>query len=167
MTLTSSIRLALASSLVGSNDFATPSYTLNYTKTTGLANGTGSGQADLIFADQRTVEASANEDLDLAGVLLDPFGRVLTFVKIKSLLIFAATANTNNVVVKPAAATGWLGPFGDVSDTITVKPGGTFWVSAPGAGWAVGAAATDLLNIANSGAGTGVTYDIIVLGTSA
>jgi hypothetical protein len=167
MTLTSSIQLALTASLVGANDFATPSYTLNYRKTTSLASGTAAQQADRIFADQRTVALSSNEDLDLAGVLLDPFGNTLTFVKIKALLLYAATANTNNVLIAPGSATPFLGWFADASDITAVKPGGIFLITAPGAGWTVGAGATDKINIANSGAGTGVTYDLVVLGTSA
>lgn len=167
MTLTSSIQVILASALVGDNDFATPTYTLNYRKTQALASGVGANQADKIFADQRTLAASANEDLDLAGVLLDPFGNVLGFAKVKSLLIVAATGNTNNVLVKPAASNGWNGPFSDPSDQIVIKPGGMFLVTAPNAAaYPVTAATGDLLHISNSGAGTGVTYDIVILGTS-
>jgi hypothetical protein len=132
-----------------------------------LANGTGASQADRMFSDTRTLGASANEDLDLAGSLVDAFGAVLTFVKVKALKIKASAANTNNVVVKPAAATGWLGPFNLAASSIAIPPGGEFMVLAPVNGWAVGAGATDLLNVANSAAGTSVTYDIVIVGTSA
>ncbi|MDQ5917570.1 MAG: hypothetical protein QG660_681, partial [Pseudomonadota bacterium] len=37
-----------------------------------LTPGTSSGNADLIFMDTRTLAASATENLDLAGSLVDP-----------------------------------------------------------------------------------------------
>ena len=130
-------------------------------------SGTGNGQVDKKFTDKRTLAASANEDLDLAGSLVDAFGAVITFAKIRALRIKAAAENTNNVVVKPAAATGWLGPFGAATHTLTLPPGGELLLVAPVAGWSVGAGATDLLNVANSGAGSSVTYEIEILGASA
>lgn len=129
--------------------------------------GTGNNQVDKKFTDRRTLAASANEDLDLAGSLVDAFGAVITFAKIRALRIKAAAENTNSVVVKPAAATGWLGPFGAATHTLTLPPGGELLLVAPVAGWAVGAGATDLFNVANSGAGTSVTYEIEILGASA
>jgi hypothetical protein len=92
-------------------------------------------------------------------------GATLTFTKIKAILVKAAEGNTNNVVVGGAASNGWVGPFGDVSDTVAVKPGGTLLLVAPNAaGYAVTAGTGDILKVANSGAGTGVTYDIVIVG---
>ena len=132
-----------------------------------LGTGTAASKADKIFLDARTLAASANEDPDLAGALTDPFGVAVVFAKVKAILIRAAAGNTNSVVVKPAAATGFLGPFGAATHTITIPPGGAMLLAAPVGGWAVAAGSADLINIANSGAGTGVTYTITVLGTSA
>jgi len=134
-----------------------------------LSSGVVADQADLIFADQRTLAASGTEDIDLAGTLLDAFGAVINFAKIKAILITAAKANTNNVVVGGKGATGYVGPFGANTHTIAIPPGGVFLIAGPalaGLG-AVGAGATDLLKILNSAAGTPVTYDIIIIGTSA
>lgn len=132
-----------------------------------LTSGTGNSQCDLEYIAQRTLIASANEDLDLAGSLLDPFGATLTFVKVRGLYIKAAAGNTNSVVIKPAAANGFNGPFGAAAHTITLPPGGVFLVTAPVGGWAVTAGTGDKINIANSAAGTSVTYDIHVIGASA
>ncbi|MCL4822566.1 MAG: hypothetical protein KJ067_25870, partial [Vicinamibacteria bacterium] len=117
--------------------------------------------------DRRTLAASANEDLDLAGSLVDAFGAVVSFAKVRALRIKAAPENTNNVVVKPGAANGFLGPFGAAAHTLTLPPGGEVLLVAPVAGWTVTPATGDLLNVANSGAGTSVTYEIEVLGASA
>jgi phosphoserine phosphatase len=87
---------------------------------------------------------------------------------VKALIIKAAAANTNDVVVTSAAANGFITWTKAAGDGVNVKPGGILVLVAPNAaGYGVTAGTGDLLNIANSGAGTGVTYDIIVIGTSA
>lgn len=132
-----------------------------------LANGTAAQQADLVYRSRRTLAASATENLDLAGSLVDVFGNTLTFVKIKAILIRASVDNTNNVVVGGAASNTFVGGFGAAANTYAVPPGGVFLVSAPAGGWTVTAATADILKVANSGGTTGVTYDIVVIGTSA
>ncbi len=158
----------------------------NYTKTTGItgsssliyaptlsnsisiATGTGSGQADLLYAGTRTLAASTTEDIDLAGTFLqDVFGANLAFVKIKYFYLKAASGNTNNVIIGGAAATQFVGWFGAATHTVAVYPGNWVQFSYLTTGWTVGAGTTDLLRIGNSGAGTGVTYDLLIAGTSA
>lgn len=167
MSLTAQIRASITATLTGSGDLGTPSVPLAITESQTWSSGTGADQADLVFADTRTLAASATEDLDLAGVLTNPLNATLTLAKVKAILVRAAEGNTNNVVVGGASANGLLGVFGDATDTIVVKPGGVFLWVAPGTGASVTAATGDLLKIANSGAGTGVTYDILILGASA
>ncbi|RWD00506.1 MAG: hypothetical protein EOS73_25480 [Mesorhizobium sp.] len=132
-----------------------------------LTNGTGANQADLLFADTRTLAASATEDLDLAGVLTDAFGAVITMVEVVAILITADAANTNNVVVGDATSPVPL--FGGTNGSFAVKPGGMFMAVAPNAAglFTVGAGSTDDLKITNSSSGTGVTYSIVVVGRSA
>jgi len=167
MSLTTALLVAINATLEGSNDLGTPSFPLSVSNRDDIANGTGLSQADLIFSDQRTISASGNEDLDLAGSLTDPLGSTLTFATVKAIYVRASSDNTNNVEVKPAASNGFDGPFADASDTLAIPPGGTLLLTAPVSGWSVTAGTGDLLNIANSGAGTGVTYDIVIIGTSA
>jgi hypothetical protein len=133
-----------------------------------LANGTGANQADLIYTETRTLGASASVTLDLAGVLTDIYGALITFARIKAIIILAAAANTNNVLMGAAAATQFLGPLGSATDVVNVRPGGWGIFVAPDAtAWAVGAGATDFLKFANSAAGTGVTFDLAIIGASA
>lgn len=169
MPLKSSVRLALAAQLSNALDLGTAVAPVQLIRTLELANGAVAGQADRIFADQRTLAASANEDLDLAGVLLDPLGASLTFVKIKALVVAAAAGNTNNVIVG-GATNAWASWVGAATHTVTVRPGGVLALLAGQSdanGYAVTASTGDLLRIANSGAVTPVTYDIVVIGTSA
>lgn len=132
-----------------------------------LSSGTGNSQCDLQYRAQRTLAASANEDLDLAGVLADAFGSTLTFVKVRGIWIRAATGNTNSVIIKPASSNGFTGPFGAATHTITLPAGGVFMATAPAGGWTVTAGTGDKINIANSAGSTTVTYDIHIIGASA
>lgn len=146
---------------------ATPLQALRAIATT---DGTAAGQADRIFHDRRTLAASAAEDLDLAGVLLDVYGATITFARIKVLYIAADPGNTNNVIVGNAATNGFITWVGAATHTVTVRPGGALLLVAGGAdatGYAVTAGTGDLLHITNSGAGTSVTYDVVLIGASA
>lgn len=132
-----------------------------------LINGTAVGQADRVFSDTRTVNASTNDDLDLAGSLTDSFGATVSFVKIKGIYVKAALANPQNFTVGAAPSNGWATLL---APTAVIMRPGQRWGSAvdptDNTAWAVTATTGDLLRIAN-GAGSAITYDIIIVGTSA
>jgi hypothetical protein len=162
------VSMAVATNLTGGLDLASQYSALSFIRGFPLDSGTGANQADKVWSDTRTITASGTDDIDLAGVLTDAFGAGLTFVKVKIIAVSAASGNTNNVVVGNAAATQFQGPFGAVTHTVAVAPGGLFLVArADAAGWPVGAGTSDLLRVTNGGAGTSVTYDIVIIGTSA
>jgi hypothetical protein len=161
------LTLAIASVLNSPLDLATASVPLNKTYSQGLPNGTGAGQADKIFHDTRTVNASTNDDLDLAGVLVDGLGNTITFARIKAMIFSSAAANAQNFSIGGAAANQFVNWVGAATHTITMTPGGLFVLTAPGAtGFAVTAGTGDLLRVAN-GAGVAITYDVILIGASA
>lgn len=167
MPLSSVITAQIDSTLTSALDLATGTVPLSHRKRFTWATGTAADQADLIFHDQRTLTASSNEDLDLAGSLSSAFGATLTFVDLKAVMVSAAAGNTNQVRVSRPASNG-VPLFLAASDGIPIYPGGTFLWVAPGTSVVTVTAGTgDLLNIANSGAGTSVTYDIVIIGTSA
>ena len=167
MTLRTEITAAIKADLVGSADFANPTFRLPAQPKIVLLSGTGPNQADVLFSDQRTLAASANEDIDLVGALNDPLGQLVSVAKLKALLIRAAAGNTNNVIVGGAPLNAVAGIFGAVTHTAIVPPGGVFEWAAPGDGITLTAGTADLFRIANSGAGSSVTYDIVAVGTSA
>jgi hypothetical protein len=155
--------------LTSTLDLGTGSAKQSLSRSMSLSNGTAAGKADRVFSDRRTLAASATEDLDLAGVLLDAFGSAITFARIKGLIIAAAAANTNNVVVGAAATNPWATLL-SATGTVTLRPGAFLAVgtgTADATGYAVTAGTGDLLKVANSGAGTSVTYDIHIIGASA
>lgn len=136
-----------------------------------LQSGVAAGQADKLFHAQRTLGASATDDLDLNGsTFTDAFGAALAFVKVKGLIVAAAVGNTNNVLVGGAASNGFVSWVGSATDKVVVRPGGVMALFAgqtDATGYAAVAATADLLRVGNSGAGSSVTYDVVIIGTSA
>jgi hypothetical protein len=164
--LTALINLSVTGKQVNALDLGSEVAPFTKSLAVALASGIGAGQADKVFADTRTLALSATEDLDLAAVLLDAFGQAITFVKLKAIIVVAAAGNTNDVNVTRPATNG-VPLFTAVSAGLPIKPGGAFVWVAPGTGVTVTPATGDLITITNSGAGTPVTYDVILIGTSA
>lgn len=167
MALSTKIVAALTATLTDALDLSTASDPLAYTQRTTLTSGTAANQADMLWHDRRTLTASATEDLDLAGVLVNALGDTQTFARVKGFMVTAAAANTNNVQVTRPAANG-VPLFIAAGDGVNVRPGGMLFMVAPDAtGYAVTAATGDLITVTNSGAGTSVTYDVVIIGASA
>jgi hypothetical protein len=167
MSLNAKIDLVIQGMYGKVSDLASPNAPFNIPRRISFADGTSAGKADKFFGDTRTILASANDDIDLAGALADEFGAVLTFVKIKAIAVFANPANVNDVKVLPGATNPFNGPFSGTTPAIAVPPGGWALLTAPVNGWPVTAATGDILRISNGGAGTSVVYDIVLIGTSA
>jgi hypothetical protein len=160
------LSVAVAATLNNALDLQSASSALSYAQALGFSSGVGANQADKIFSDTRTIAASGTDDLDLAGVLLDPLGAVITLARIKALIVKAAAANTNNVVMgvgtNPVTTI-----LGGTTPTLNIRPGGVMALFAPDVvAYGVTAATADILRFANSGAGTSVTYDIVIIGAS-
>lgn len=155
------------SRLVNTEDLSTPTDTLIYRKNFEWTNGTGADQANQHWKDQRTLAASATENLDLAGVLVSHLtGAVINFTSIRLIIVYAALGNANDVEVGGVGLNAFFTPFGANTDKLKVKPGGLLVLMArDAAGYAVTAGTGDLLKVANGGAGTSVTYDVILVGT--
>jgi hypothetical protein len=168
VALDSVIRLAINATLTSPQDLATAQFPLNKQYTTHMATGTASGKADKLFSDQRSIAGAATDVLDLAAVLLDPFGVALTFVKVKAIAIKAADANPSTITVSPNDAAPFLGPFGpDETGALVIPAAGLVLLTAPLAGWAVVATTGDKIELTNNHATIAAIYDVIIIGTSA
>jgi hypothetical protein len=171
MTLSSTVSVRVTANISEATDLGIRSSAMSADYRANLANGTGTGQADKTFHDKRTLGASATENLDLAGgALVDPFGQVLTFARVKALVVKAAPGNTNDVIVGGDVTNTFFGSFADETDAVRIRPGTTFAIAcgeADATGYPVAAGTGDLLKVTNGGAGTSVDYDIIIIGTSA
>jgi hypothetical protein len=129
------------------------------------ANGAGASQASTVWTAEHTLAASASENLDLAGGgLTDAFGAAFAPTKVRLLVVSAAAGNTNDVVVGGDANSL---PFLSVkTTTVAIPPGGVVVLAVPSlAGIAVTAGTGDIVKVANGGAGTTVTYDIVIIGS--
>lgn len=157
----------ISATLSNALDLATGVVPLDFKKRLTWTSGTTADKADLLFHDERTIAASSNEDLDLAGSLASAYGSTLTFVELRAVMVYAAAGNTNNVRLTRPASNG-VPLFLAASDGIDIPPGGFFMWACPADGKvAVTAGTGDLLNVANSSSGSSVTYDVILIGTSA
>lgn len=152
----------------GDNDFGGPTFSPKFSKTLRFGAGLTDASADLAFIDYRTIAASANDDLDIAGGIVDAFGVTITMAEVVGIIVAADDANTNDLLIgggsNPLAAL-----WGAAGDIIKVKPGGLFVNMATKAAGlsAVVASTGDILRIANGGSGTPVSYSIALLGRSA
>lgn len=149
----------------GTAELGTPKLPVAIEELFTLAAGTdATNKADVLWQDSgRSIAASGNENIDLSGALTDAFGASVVAAEIVLLFIKARATNTNNVQITRPASNGFAGPFLAAGDGIVLRPGECVpFISQ--AGWAVTASTGDLLNIANSGAGTAVLYDILVVG---
>lgn len=166
MPFDAKLLVQLAANLTASQGLATASAPVPFARQINFADGAGLNQANRMWTSERTLAASATEDLDLAGVLTDPFGQTVTLARVKALIVAAAAGNSNNVVVG-----GGTNPFinwiSGTTPAVIVRPGGLLLLAAPDAtGYAVTAATGDVLKVANSGAGSSVTYQIVVIGAA-
>lgn len=78
--------------------------------------------------DQRTLN-NTTENLDLAGVLTNAFGLVVTFTKVRIWYI-KNTSPTSNIVVGAHATAPWVG-FLNAEGTITLRPGAELLLTDP------------------------------------
>lgn len=167
MPLSTQLIIDLQAQQTKAVDLGVATLPLAYYKRYQLASGVGLNQADQIYQDTNTLGASGTVDVDLAGVLTDALGTALTFARIKAIIVKAAVGNSNNVNVTRPASNG-VPLFLAASDGIPLGPDAAFvWIAPSAAGIAVTAGTGDLITFTNSGAGTSVTYDLVIIGASA
>jgi len=167
VAVTASVRATWSATQTAALDLGTAKAPAALDLLTSFLSGTAAYQADLHWTDRRTLTASASENLDLAGGLVDPFGVTITFARVRAWFVAADIANANTVVVGGAASNAWATWCGATTHTVTIRPGGIILFVAPDVtGYAVTAATADLLKILNGGAGTSVVYTAGFLGAS-
>lgn len=164
-TLTSKVSLAVQAVFAKTDALSTPKDVLSKSIQKEFTSGTGTGQADLVYRGQRTLTTGASENLDLYGVLTDPFAVVLNFAKVK-VIIIENLSTTQTLTIGGAATAQFINWVGTATDTIKIPPGGFFAIAAPVAGYAVTNTTGDLLKVLNS-SGASCIYNIVIIGTSA
>ncbi len=163
-TLTTGLTLRLTGSYKDALDLSDVKDSLSLKDTDTMETGTSADQADLLYHDQRTLNADS-ENLDLAA-LVDSFGDTITIEKIKAIYVRVVTTTTlHTLTLGGATASAIATLFGATTDKVVIGPNGRYLNWNPGDGWAVNTATAKLLEL-DAGTHT-VTYDIALWGTSA
>lgn len=164
-TLTTKVNIGIIADLLNSVGLASVAAHIETGGVNTYQTGIGANQMDLVFSESAK-SISGNYDVDLAGVLLDVFGAVVTFARVKLIAVFADPTNSGNVIMGNAAANAFFGPFGLATHTTNIRPGGSAILFAPDAtAWPVTAATADILRFAPS-AGTQL-FSWVIAGASA
>lgn len=164
MTLTTNLNLRLNTDLSSALDLVTPKAVQPFQYLLSMESGAGLNEANVIWSDRRTVNASATDSLDLiGGGLLDALGAAFAPARVK--LIAIRNRGAQEIRLTRPAANGV--PFLEAAgDAVPIGAGGlNLWVCPTAAGKAVTAGTGDLIDIVN-GAGSAVDYDIVIIGAS-
>lgn len=168
MSLSTRIDLNIKGTLSEVKDLGTKEFPSEHDALYTWASGTGANQADRLFSDERQLNASASENLDVSGGLTDEWGALISLARVKAFIITADSGNTNNVNVTMGTTNGVPGIFTGASEGVIVRPGGAFvWVAPAATGAEVTDSTGDILTVTNSAGGTPVTYKVTIIGVGA
>lgn len=158
------IAVGITAKLTGAADLGTPVAPVRVSKTIDILPGTSAlGMGDILWADERTLAASGTENIDLAGVLAGLLGGTVTAAEITAIYVEANAANTNDVVLFGAASNAFNAGLTGTTPKVAVGPGDCLLLTNR-KGFGVTAGTGDILLVANSSSGTGVTYKIVIVG---
>lgn len=133
-----------------------------------LTNGTGAGQFDQLFHDQRTVAAASDDDMDLvSGTLVDMYGETFSIARVKAMVIQNLSTHADAALAVGGATNAWASWLDNAGDIVLVEPEGIFILYTKSAvGYPVTSGTADILRCSAIDASQGVTYDIALLGCS-
>ncbi len=144
-----------------------------------LTFGTGENQADQMWHDQREITPSTGtDDLDLAGGLTNAFGETITFATIRRIVVinrgeedglggFTET-DGEHLLLGNGGANSFNDLFNGVdASEIKVGSGDIFVISKKLTGFTVTAGSADIFRVNHGGGSKDITYDIIIIGTTA
>jgi len=165
----SNANLELSWAFTDALDLATVRNAGTLSHQTSLATGTAADKADRIWHDSRTVNAGANDDLDLTALTMSLFGSTVTITLAKLKGIYLVNLNTvaGDVLRFDSSVTnGHTGAFGG-SNTAKVECGedDCLKIGNKKSGWTVDGT-HKVLRITNPGSNN-INYKIALFGTSA
>lgn len=147
-------------------DSATINAPFSFSVSDDLADGTAIDQADMAWWDTDRNLNATTENIDLAGSLTDAFGATATFVKVKGILVHNKNTTAGETLKIGGAASNAFLLFDNATDIYELGPDGVFVVWEPSAAaLPVTASTGDILKMDAGSAN--ITYDIVVVGTSA
>lgn len=161
-SLTGTLRTTLSWARVDTQEIGTVTNRKTANATYAIADGDGPGEADLVFADARTIPANTVESFDLLNLTQQTLGVAVPFVFRQLRVIRIANTSTQSgrrllVGVDPSRPTAvYAAEIGPGSEWLSINQTDAWEVTT----------ANSVLRIANPGAHP-VTYELYLLGTSA
>ena len=169
MTLSGAIRSDLSLNATNAFDLANGSVPLRNKQTQTISSTAATLTCNLIYQVEGTLGLAGVDNIDLDSVLFDYWGDALDYDEVYAIYIRNTTTGAGageSILSVGANATPFPWCFGNpAACTVEISPGG-FVLSSAGvdAGWAVGAGATDILDITNLDAANAATYEIVIIG---
>lgn len=172
--LSVNVRARMEVSWYGNHEFGGPVFNQIIEQALAFTNGTGANQADLFWADERTLAGNTAELIDLTALPSQLDGSTINMVKPVAFMVINAprnssTPNTGYMVIGGTGNT-YPGFFQAAGNGINpLRAGGMFLVTAPDAtGFQTPVdGSSDLLRIFNNNASAAITYQICIIGRSA
>lgn len=170
MSVSAKIDFSLSSSQAGANAFGGPFIRMDIAQSLVLANGTGANQFDKLIVVERTVASATNDDIDLAGILLDALGAAFTATKLIAIAIINKpldpSAAANTTLLTPGGGTNTVPGYANAR--CPIGPGDfCVEVNRTASGLATVTAGTgDIIRVANS-AGAQAKYLVAIMARSA
>lgn len=128
-----------------------------------LTDGVDAGQADQVYTKSWALGATASATIDLSA-FVNAVRQDVALLSVKFIAFKASTRNAGSVVVKPASAQPWLGPFTASTPALRVEPGGCVLLSnTAGGGWSVDPGTADRLTVENL-SGADAWIDGLIIG---
>ena len=166
-SLTAALSLVLKATYkakTAGDDMSVPEIVLTKSVTDTLANGEGSGQAEVAYTD--TLTGAGPHTVDIYGGITDAFGNTLSIKLLKGVLIHNRSTTTGQYVDVGGSGAGvtFAALTGD-TDEIRVHPDGVLFLWAPMAtpdSYVAGAGTDDTILI-TAGAGS-PSIDIMLIG---
>ena len=124
-----------------------------------FTDGAGALMGNVLY--QATLALSAGVyNLDLNGVVTDPWGSTVSMLRVKGILVYNTGATSLTV---GNGTTPWV-TFLTGTGTLILPPGAAFAAFTPDAtGWTVTAATGDILKFAGTGT---AAFQVVILGAS-
>ena len=133
-----------------------------------LSNGAAADQADTIWSDQRTIAASAHDDLDLTNLTHTLFGSTLAIdlASVKAILLINTSTTAGDLLRLDSSVTNaCTAPFGgSATSLVEIGADSSLLLSSKKDGWTVDSS-HKVLRVVNPSADS-ITYSIVILGTS-
>lgn len=137
-----------------------------------LAAGDGLGQANEVWAQTDTIAAGGAGvwDIVLHGTVLNAFGDVVNFLKVKVILIYnhAGDGDPEVIIGNEGTAAEFDTWVGTPTDSVRLPAGGLFLLACPGNaannGYDTDGGAEDVLSILNTHATKTATVDAVIIG---